>query len=93
VVDEDEKEDEDNGKDLRTIGQGQMVNTSADDADSMVDDQPTVLRGLGQKMREHTTRRQPPAHTPMPQTLEPCPRPQTRLAIHATIRWIGFWGL
>jgi len=43
--DEDEKEDEDedNGKEPRTIGQGEMVNTSADDVDIMVEDQPFVL--------------------------------------------------
>jgi hypothetical protein len=43
VVKEDEEEDKDNGKEPRTIGQGEMVNTSADDADGMVDDEPTVL--------------------------------------------------
>jgi hypothetical protein len=45
VVDEDEKEDEDedNGKEGQTIGQGEMVNTSPDDADTMVDDQPPML--------------------------------------------------
>jgi len=41
--DEDEDEDEDNGEEPRTMCQGEMVNTSADDADTMVDDQPTVL--------------------------------------------------
>jgi len=35
---EDEDEDENNGREPRTIGQGEMVNTSADDADTMVDD-------------------------------------------------------
>jgi hypothetical protein len=39
----DDNEDEDNGKEHRTIGQGDMVITSADDADTMVDNQPTVL--------------------------------------------------
>jgi hypothetical protein len=43
VVDEDEEEDEENGKEPRTIGQGEMVNTSADDADTMADDKPTLL--------------------------------------------------
>jgi hypothetical protein len=47
VVDEDEEEDEDNGKEPRTIGQGEMVNTSADDVDTMVDDEPTVLPEQG----------------------------------------------
>jgi len=79
VVDEeeDEDEDEDNGKEPRTIGQGEMVNTSADDADSMVDDQPTVLAEQGQEMREHTPWPQPPAPAPRPQTPEPCPCPRT----------------
>jgi len=46
-VDEDEKEDEDedehNGKEPRSIGHGELVTTAADDTDTMVDDQPTVL--------------------------------------------------
>jgi len=43
--DEDEKEDEyeDDGKEPQTIGQGEMVNTSADGVDTMVDDQPMEL--------------------------------------------------
>jgi len=77
VVDEDEEEDEDNGKEPRTIGQGEMVNTSADDVDTMVDDEPTVLPEQGQEMREHTTWQQPLAPAPRPQTPEPPPRPQT----------------
>jgi hypothetical protein len=80
-VDEDEEEDEDkdedNGKEPRTIGQGEMVNTSADDADTMVDDQPTVLTKQGQEMHEHTLQPQPPAPAPRPQTPEPRPLPQT----------------
>jgi hypothetical protein len=69
--DEDEEEDKDvdDGKEPRTIGQGEMVNTSGDDADTMVDDEPTVLpeqrrdMGQGQEMREHTPWPQPPAPT------------------------------
>jgi hypothetical protein len=44
------------------IGQGEMVNTSADDADTMVDDERTVLpepgqvMEQGQEMYEHTAR-------------------------------------
>jgi len=39
VVDEDEEEEEeDNDKEPRTIGQGEMVNTSAHDNYTMVDD-------------------------------------------------------
>jgi hypothetical protein len=68
-------EDEDDGKEPRTIGQGEMVNTSADDVDTMVDDQPIVLPEQGQEMRE--PRPQPPAPAPRPQTPEPRPRPRT----------------
>ena len=43
-VDEDEDEDKnDDGKEPWTIRQGEMVNTSADNVDTMVDDQPIVL--------------------------------------------------
>jgi len=41
-----------------------MVNTSADDVDTMVDDEPIVLPEQGQETREHT---------PRPQPLEPRP--------------------
>jgi len=84
--DEEEDKDEDDGKEPRTIDQGEMVNTSADDADTMVDDKPMMLHLQGQEMREHTPRPQPLApapwpHTPepasRPQSLEPRPRPQT----------------
>jgi hypothetical protein len=80
---EDEKEeevvdeDEDNGKEPWTIGQGEMVNTSEDDADTMVDDQPTVLPEQGQEMRKQTPWPQPLALTPRPQTPESRPRPRT----------------
>jgi len=74
---EDEDEDEDNGKEPRTIGQGEMVNPSTDHADTMVDDQPTMLPEQGQEMREHTPQPQPPAPAPRPQTPEPRPRPRT----------------
>jgi hypothetical protein len=62
--DEEEDEDEDNGKEPRMIGQGEMVNPEADDADTMVDNQPTMLPEQGQEMGEHT---------PQPQTPERCP--------------------
>jgi hypothetical protein len=78
-VDEDEKEDEDedNGKEPGTIGQGKMLNPSANDAVTMVHDQPTVLPEQGQQMREHAPQPQPPAHTPRPQSPEPRPLPRT----------------
>jgi len=79
VVDEDEEEDkdEDDGKEPRTIGQGEMVNTSADDVDTMVEDQPIVLPEQCQEMSEHTPRPQRPAPAPRPQTPDPRPRPRT----------------
>jgi len=55
-----------------------MVNTSADDVDTMVDDQPTVLPEQGQQMREHTPQPQPPAPAQRAQTLEPCPQLRTQ---------------
>ena len=75
--DEEQDEDEDDGKKPRTIGQGEMVNTLADNVDTMVDNQPIVLPEQGQEMRQHTPWPQPPAPAPRPHTLEPYPRPQT----------------
>jgi clumping factor A len=75
VVDQDVEEHDDNGKEPQTIGQGEMVYTSADDADTMVDNEPTVLPEQGQELREHTPRPQPPAPATWPQTLEPPPPP------------------
>jgi hypothetical protein len=81
--DEEEDKDDHDGKEPQTIGQGEMVNTSADDADTLVDDKPTVLPEQGQEieqgqeMCEHTPRPQPPAPAPRPQTLEPLPQPRT----------------
>jgi hypothetical protein len=68
--DEDD-EDEDDGKEPRTIGQGDMVYTSADDVDSIVDDQPIVLPEQGQEMQQPWP--QPPAPAPWSQIPEPCP--------------------
>jgi hypothetical protein len=79
VVDEDEEEDEDedNGKEPQTIGQGEMVNTPADNADTAVDDQPTMLPEQGQEMRDLTPWPQLPASALLPGTLEPRPQPRT----------------
>jgi len=74
---EEEDGNEDDGKEPRTIGQGEMVNTSADDEDTMVDDQPIFQPEQGQKMREHAPWPQPLAPAPQLQTPEPCPRPRT----------------
>ena len=79
---EDEDEDEDNGKEPRTIDQGEMVNTSADETDTMVDNQPTMLPDQGQEMHEHI---------PRPQTQEPRTQHTLRSLIPA-VGW-SFWGL
>jgi len=54
-----------------------MVNISADDVDTMVDDEPIMLPEQGQQMREHPPGPQPPAPAPWPQTSEPRPRTRT----------------
>jgi len=72
-----EDKDEDDGKEPRTIGQGEMVNTSADDLDTTVENQPIVLPEQGQEMRKQTPRPDAPVPAPRPPTPEPCPRPQT----------------
>jgi hypothetical protein len=78
-VDEDEEEDkdEDDGKEPRIISQGEMVNTSGDDVDTMVDDPQIVLPAQCQEILEHTPRPQPPVPAPWPQTPDPRPRPRT----------------
>jgi hypothetical protein len=78
VVDEDEERDVDNDKESPTIGQGEMVNTSGDDADTMVDNETTVLQEQGQKMRKYTPRPQPLASAQWPDTPVPPPRVCTR---------------
>ena len=72
-TDEEEDKDVDDGKESRTIGQPGMVNISADDVDTMVDNQPIVLLEQGQETREHTPLPQPPAPATRAQTLEPRP--------------------
>jgi len=54
-----------------------MVNKSADDVDTMMDNQPIVRPEQGQEMCEHTTRPQPVAPAPWPQIPKPCPQLQT----------------
>jgi len=75
--DEEQDEDEDDGKEPRMIGQGEMVNTSADNVYTMVDNQPSMLHEQGQEMSDHTPRPQPPAPAPRLRTPEPCPPSQT----------------
>jgi len=76
--DEAEDKDEDDGKEPQTIGQGESVNTSADDVDTMVDDQQILLPEQGQKVGEHTQWPQLPAHAPGQRTPDPRPRPYTQ---------------
>jgi hypothetical protein len=68
-----EDEDEDDGNEPETIGQGEMVIISADDVDSMVDDDPILHSEQGQEMCEHTPQQQPTASAPEPQTPGPHP--------------------
>jgi hypothetical protein len=77
--DEEEVEDqhEDDGKEPQTLGQGEMVNTSADDVDTMVDNQAIVLPEQRKEMSEHTPRPQPPVPAHRPQISQPRPRPRT----------------
>jgi len=69
--DEEEDKDQDDGKEPRTIGHGEMVNSSADDVDSRVDDQPILLPEQTQEMHEHSAWTEPPAPAPRPHTLQP----------------------
>jgi len=75
--DEDKDEDEDDGKQPHTIGQGEMVNTSAGNVDTMVDDLPTVRHEQGQEMREHSPQPEHSAPASQPQIPDPHPRPVT----------------
>jgi len=68
-----------------------MVNLSADDIDTMVDNRPTVLPQRGQEFREHTLRWQPPAPATRPQSPEPRRRPRTP-ETHP-LGGLEFWGL
>jgi len=77
VEDEEEDENEDDGKEPRMIGQGEMLNTSAHDLDTMVEDQPIVLPEQGQEMHLHTPRPQPAGPAPWPHTLERRPSPRS----------------
>ena len=75
MEDEDEEEDDDadDGKETGTSGQGEMVNTSSDNADTMVDNVTNVLPEQGQEMHNQTPRPQPPTPSPRPKTPEPPP--------------------
>jgi hypothetical protein len=70
-VEVEEDGDDDDGKEPRTIGLGEIVNKSADNVDTMVDDQPIVLPEQGQEMCKHILWTQLLARTPQPQTPDP----------------------
>lgn len=74
---EEENDQEDDGKKPQTIRQEEIVNTSADNVHTMVDDQPFVLSKQGQVIHDHTPWLQPMASAPWPQTPEHCPQPKT----------------
>ena len=90
--DEEEDKDEDDGKEPRTIGQGAMIYTSADDADTIVDDERTVIpehgqeTEQGQQMLEHTPWSEPLAPALRPQTQETPPPPRTPKT--DTLSWV-----
>jgi len=70
VEEEDEQEEQDidvdDGKEPRMFAQGDMVNTSADDVDTMADNYPVVLPEEGQEMHEQAPQTQPPPPAPWP---------------------------
>jgi hypothetical protein len=74
-VDEDEEADEheheDNGKEPRMIRQGEIVHTSADDADTIADNQRPRQREQCQGMRVLTARPQSPSPAPQANTSDP----------------------
>ena len=81
---------EDVGKEHWTIDQGEMVNPSADNADTVVDDQPILLPEQVQEMTEHTPQLQPPVPAPLPQTLKPGSRPHsTETHPHSGLEVLG----
>jgi len=90
--DEDEDEDEDNGKGPWTISQEEMENTTAEDADTMVHDQPTVLAEQAQAMREYIP--QPEPSGPWPKTTIPrsLPHHHELCRLIPSVGW-RFWGL
>jgi hypothetical protein len=68
-----------------------MVNTSADDVDTMVEDQPIVLPEQWQEMCENTPWQHPPAPAREPQTPEPRLRPRT--PVTHPLSGLEHWGL
>ena len=83
-VNEDDEQDEDehNGNEPHMTSKGKMVNPSTDYADTMADDQLTMLTEQDLDMRDHSAWPQPLASAPPPQT------PETY-----NITWLEFLGL
>jgi hypothetical protein len=63
-VDKEKDVNEDDGKEPQTIGQGEMVNSSADAVDTSIDYQPGMIHKQGEEMC---------VHTPWPDPLLPAP--------------------
>jgi len=85
-----EDEGEGNGKEPRMIGQGEMLNTSPDNADTLVDNQLTVLPEQGKEMREHTQWPQPLVPARWAHTTEVSPT--TTNCWYSYPQWAGvFW--
>jgi len=89
--DDEEDEDEDDGKEHSTIGQGEMVTTSADNVDAVVDDQQMVHPEESQEMHEHSARPKPPAPAPRRQSPDPLLRPRTPES--HPLSGLELWGL
>jgi hypothetical protein len=88
--DKDEKEDDDIGKEPRTIGQGEMVNSSAADTDNLINDEPTVLPAQRQGNCNHTSRRDPLCTSSM--TTNPGDSTTTTNSIDSYPQWAGVIG-
>jgi hypothetical protein len=86
-----EDQDEDDGKEPQMLGQGEMVNTSADDVHTRVDNQAFMLPEQCQEMYEQTQQPQPLAPARWPQTPEP--RPQTRTPETHPLSGLEYLGL
>jgi len=74
---QEEDKDEDDSKEPQTIGQEAVLNTSSDDADTMVDVQAIVLSEQGQETREDLPRPWPLEPAQWPPSTEPCLQPWT----------------
>jgi hypothetical protein len=72
---ENEDENKDDGQEPQMVGQGEIVNTSADDVDLMVDNQPIILPAQCKEMCKDSLQHQPLAAGPWPLSREPHPGP------------------